>query len=115
MHELSIAENILQIVGDSLSASGGGRLKSVKLRIGELVGVIPDSLEFCFTAITRGTPMEDAKLEIERTRIVAHCADCGADSAVEGLMFSCPACGSVDMNVISGNELQVVEIEVDDE
>ena len=115
MHELSIAQNIVEIVGDSLSANGGGKLKSVKVRIGELAGVVPDSLEFCFTAITKGTTMEEAKLEIERTGIVGRCTDCGTDSAVEGLVFRCPLCGSVEMKLISGNELQVVEIEVDDE
>ncbi len=115
MHELSIAQNIVEIVGDSLSANGGGKLKSVKVRIGELAGVVPDSLEFCFTAITRGTTMEDARLEIERTGIVAHCPDCGADSGVVGLVFRCPTCGSVNVKVISGNELHVVEIEVDDD
>ena len=115
MHELSIAQNIVEIVGDCLTANGGGKLKSVKLRIGELVGVVPDSLDFCFTAITKGTPLEDAQLEIERTGITARCAECGMDSAVDGLLFRCAACGSVDLKVISGNELQVVEIEVEDE
>lgn len=114
MHELSIAENILEIVKDNLSSNGGGRLRSVKVRIGELAGVVPDSLDFCFTAITKGTEMDGAVLEIERTGIVAHCADCGKDSDVKGLVFKCPSCGSLSVKVITGNELQVVEIEVDD-
>lgn len=114
MHELSLAENILDIVRENLSSNGGGKLKSVKVRIGELAGVVPESLEFCFTAITKGTPMEDAKLEIERTGIAAHCADCGKDSTVEGLVFRCPACESANIKVIAGNELQVVGIEIYD-
>lgn len=115
MHELSIAESIVEIVGENLSSNGGGKLRSVKVRVGELAGVVPDSLEFCFTALTSGTPMEGAKLDIERTGIVAHCDDCGRDSDVEGLIFKCPICESVHIEIISGNELQVVEIEVEDE
>ncbi|MCL5268687.1 MAG: hydrogenase maturation nickel metallochaperone HypA [Bacteroidetes bacterium] len=113
MHELSIAENIIEIVKETLASSGGGKLRSVKVRLGELAGVVPDSLDFCFTAITKGTPMEEAKLEIERTAIIAHCTGCGKDSTVEGLIFKCPLCESVNVGVISGNELQVVEIEID--
>ncbi len=115
MHELSLAENILEIVRESVSSNGGGRLKSVKVRIGELAGVVPDSLDLCFTALTKGTELENAKLDIERCGIVAHCRDCGIDSVVEGMTFKCPACGSGNIKVISGNELQVMEIEVDDE
>lgn len=114
MHELSIAQNILDIVRENLSANGGGRLKSVKVKIGELAGVVPDSLDFCFGAITKGTEMEEARLEIEKTCIVARCNDCGRDFPVEGLMFSCPICKSTGITVIAGNELQVIEIEVED-
>lgn len=114
MHELSIAENILEIVRENFDANGGGKLRSVKVRIGELAGVIPDSLDFCFTAITKGTPLESAKLEIEKTGIVARCNDCEKESEVHGLVFKCPECKSSNISVVSGNELQVVEIEVDD-
>ncbi len=113
MHELSIAENILEIVNENLPASGGGRVKYVKVRIGDMAGVVPDSLDFCFTAITKGTQLEHAKLKIEKTGIAAHCNVCGRDSRVEGLVFRCPLCDSSDVRIISGNELQVVEIEVE--
>ena len=115
MHELSIAESIIEIVKENLSTNGGGEVRSVKVRIGELAGVILDSLDFCFTAITNGTPLEGARLEIERTNIITRCGDCGTDSEVKGLVFQCPMCESINIQVISGNELQVIEIEVDDE
>lgn len=114
VHELSIAENIVEIVAESLSCNGGGRLKRVKVRIGDLAGVVPESLDFCFTAITKGTDMEGAALDIERRHVVAHCENCGNDSPVEGLTFMCPSCKSTDIRVTSGNELQVVQIEVED-
>lgn len=114
MHELSIAQNILDIVRENISGSDAGRLKTIKLRIGELAGVVPDSLGFCFEAMTKGTDMERARLEIERTGIVAHCEKCGNNFSVEGLAFKCPLCESAGIKVISGNELQVVEIEVED-
>lgn len=112
MHELSIAENILEIVKENLSTTGS--VKKVKVRIGKLANVIPDSLDFCFSAIAKGTLFEDAKLEIESVNIVAHCENCGSDSEVESYLFQCKKCGNADMKIIAGNELQVVEIEIDD-
>jgi len=113
MHELSIAENIVEVVKENLAERR--QLRSVKVRIGELANVIPDSLEFCFSAITKGTPFENARLEIENVGIVVHCDNCGADSEVEAFVFRCGNCGSTDVDVVSGNDLRVVEIEVDDE
>lgn len=113
MHELSIAENIIEIMNENLTSPVS--VKSVKVRIGELASVIPDSLEFCFSAITKGTRFEGTKLEIENTRLVGHCENCGTDSAVEDFLFKCMTCGSNNLKIISGNELQVVEIEVGDD
>jgi hydrogenase nickel incorporation protein HypA/HybF len=112
MHELSIAENIVEIVSENLNSSDS--VRKIKLRIGEMATVIPDSLEFCFGAITKGTALENAELEIEQTKIVVRCEGCACDSEVENLQFRCKKCGSIDVAVVSGIELQVVEIELED-
>ncbi|MCL4539021.1 MAG: hydrogenase maturation nickel metallochaperone HypA [Bacteroidetes bacterium] len=113
MHELSIAENVFEIAGESLIINRGKKLRSVKIKVGELAGVVPESLQFCFTAIAKGTAMEDAKLKIEKMPIIVHCFDCGKDSTVGNFIFQCPGCENPNVEVISGNELQVVEIEID--
>ena len=110
MHELSIAENIVEIINEN--ASGHAAVQSVKVRIGKLANVVLDSLEFCFTAITKGTRFEDTKLEIENINILAHCRCCGVDSEIEGFLFQCKSCGSTDVKLLSGDELKVVEIEI---
>ncbi len=112
MHELSIAESILEIIKENAGVTDS--VKSVKVRIGELANVVPDSLEFCFSAITNGTVFEKAKLKIENVDIVVHCEVCGSDSKVEDILFKCKSCGSTDVKIISGTDLQVVEIEIDD-
>lgn len=114
MHELSIAENIIEIVRENLPSGNRRKLRSIKVRIGELAGIVPESLDFCFTAITKGTPIEDAKLNIEKVGIAARCTHCGNEFPIEGLVFRCPACESAGIRVTSGNELEVVEIEVED-
>jgi len=61
MHEMSIAQNILEIVESALSENPGSRLKKVVVKAGELVAVVPESLQFCYQAITAGTPLEGSE------------------------------------------------------
>lgn len=115
MHELSIAQGIVDIIGQYVPAAQAADVRLVKVRVGQMAGVVPDSLDFCFGAIVDGTPLGRARLHIEETPIRSQCSACGEDFAVEGAAFVCPSCGSGDVNVISGTELQVVEIELSDQ
>jgi hydrogenase nickel incorporation protein HypA/HybF len=114
MHELSIAQSILEIVRQNLPLDREVSVSVVRLRIGVMAGVIPDSLEFCFSAIAQGTPAEGAALEIEHVPLTARCAACGRESAIEPTRFICPLCGSNDLTVAGGREMQVREIEIAD-
>lgn len=112
MHELSIAQNILEIVLANLPAGEDHSVKSVKLKVGEQSGVVADSLEFCFTAITQGTPLEGAELDIVRVPFVLKCKKCDESFQSEAGIVLCPSCGGMDVEVLSGTELQVVELEL---
>ncbi|HUL44760.1 MAG TPA: hydrogenase maturation nickel metallochaperone HypA [Bacteroidota bacterium] len=114
MHELSIAQSILQIVQKHIPSGAGGRLRSVTVRIGEDAGVVPDSLEFSFEVLTRSTELEHARLHIEKVPLVISCKKCGDASTVEFPFFFCPRCNSRDVEIIAGDELQVVSIELAD-
>jgi hydrogenase nickel incorporation protein HypA/HybF len=113
MHELSIAQNILEIVRDALP-QGHGNVSSVKVRIGDMAGVVPDSLTFCFSALTAGTPLQGASLDIERVPLKARCRACGGDNVLGEFIFVCPSCGSNELQLLSGRELEVAAIEVED-
>jgi hydrogenase nickel incorporation protein HypA/HybF len=115
MHEMSVAQNILEIIGDTLASSGKTRVRSVQLRIGQMSGIVRDSLEFCFQVITEGTPVEGAILEIEEPPLTARCNACRQTSGLEYGMFICPSCGSNDVAILSGTELQVVSLTLDDD
>jgi hydrogenase nickel incorporation protein HypA/HybF len=115
MHELSIAQSILEIVEQHLPPGKNAGVRSVKLKIGDLAAVVPDSLEFCFSALTMGSPLEGAKLDIEHVPVLAECKDCGERSAVEDHTFACPSCRSGNLAIVTGRELQVTEIELFDE
>jgi len=114
MHELSIAQNIIDIVRQHLPSGGSQKVRTVKVRIGNMAGVVSDSLEFCFNVIITATPMEGATLVIERVPLVIRCNRCGKEHTLDDPAFRCPFCNSPDVQMVSGNELQVVEIEVPD-
>ena len=112
MHELSLAQSIVEIVRQHVAGPQESAVSSVKVRVGALSGVVPESLEFCFSAITHGTPLESARLEIERVPAAGACRTCGRAFDIEGVVFVCPACGGGDVRVASGQELQVVHLEL---
>jgi hydrogenase nickel incorporation protein HypA/HybF len=112
MHELGIAQNILQIVQQSVPKEQAADVRLIRIRVGRLSGVVPDSLDFCFGVIIGQTEMPQASLDIEKVPIVSKCKDCGHRFEIEDWGFSCPACKSVNLELISGRELEVVEIEL---
>ena len=113
MHEMSIAVNILDIVKLELAKNEAGELKSIKLKIGAMTAVEPESLSFCFDAITEGTDMAGAKLEIEEIPVRGRCRNCSAEFELDRYFSTpCPACGEASSELISGRELDIVSMEV---
>ena len=80
MHELAIAESIIGILKEqtssALGGSGGGKINSVKLKIGEMAGIVPSALEFSFQIASKGTLAEGAALYIENVPLTGKCDDC---------------------------------------
>lgn len=114
MHEMSVAQNIVEIVEQHLPDEPNVKVASVRIRIGELSGIVPDSLEFCFSAITTNTALDGARLSMEFVPIQIHCKSCHETTTLTTLIFMCTTCGNSDLEITGGNELQVVEIELED-
>ena len=92
--------------------AGGRRVISVTMEIGNLSGVVPDAVEFCFDACTRDTILDGARLIIELIPGRGRCR-CGAESPISSYFDPCPSCGSFGLTVIAGEELRVRELEVE--
>jgi hydrogenase nickel incorporation protein HypA/HybF len=114
MHELSIAQNILEIIRQYVPPDQYTSVKSVRVNVGNLAGVIPESLEFCFGAITTATQFHEARLAIARVPFTISCRACQRISSNNAGIVQCPVCGGSDTTVVSGTELNVSEIELDD-
>jgi len=115
MHELGIAQNILDIVRQSVSDDQVAAVRRIRIRVGPLSGVVADSLEFCFNALLNETEMKQAGLVMETVPTEALCIDCRQKFTVDGFAFHCPSCKSANLELISGRELEVVDIELADD
>jgi hydrogenase nickel incorporation protein HypA/HybF len=113
MHELSIAENIIEISEASARAQNSGKIRTIKLRLGAFTTIVSEALQFSFEIARQGTLAEDATLEIENVPMVVRCGACGrtAEPSRE-ICLICPECGA-SLEVISGDEMQIEYIEVD--
>lgn len=112
MHELSIAQSLVEAIRESAASYPAARVARVGLRVGELSGVQPDALRFSFGIIVRDTELERAALDIEQVAVQQHCERCAADFAVVEFTFRCPACGS-PTRPVSGDELQLAYLELE--
>jgi len=113
MHELGIAEAILRIA--QAHVPPGGRVASVHVKAGRLHAIVPESLVFYFEHLARGTPLQGARLEIEEVPVKVRCASCGEERCLDLPIFRCGACGSTDVELVSGEELFVDHICISEE
>jgi hydrogenase nickel incorporation protein HypA/HybF len=113
MHEMSLAQSILEILEEAARREHAGRVRSVWLELGALSAVDPEAMEFCFDAVTRGTVAEGARLNIEIIPGRALCLHCGESVPIARRDDACPLCGRYQMQVADGAQLRVRELEVE--
>src|SRR3954452_9615127 len=102
MHELALMESIVCCVEENVRPA---RVSRIRLQIGQLAGVMPDAMRFCFDVFSHGTLLEGAALEIDDIGGRARCRACGAELALISFLDLC-GCGSADLDVLAGQELR---------
>src|ERR1044071_1298367 len=114
MHELSIAMSIIEMASEESERRGGAQIHAVHLKLGHLSGVVKDALLFSYDVACEGTPLEGSRLVIEDVPVVVFCPVCSEEQTLASVQrFFCPACGAPTPQVISGKELQVVALELE--
>lgn len=114
VHELSIAQSLLDIVLEEARAHQVRKVRKVGVRVGSFTNVVPDSLTFCFDLIKEGTEAALAQLVLTPVPLAGQCQDCGAHLDMSEPVFSCPHCGSAKVTLTQGQELYIDYIETDD-
>ena len=114
MHELSIAQSIVESVLKEVNKKNYSNVTTIALRIGALTDIVPDALEFGFDIIKAETILASTKLEIEIIPVRGKCNNCKKDFEVKEFIFVCPECSSFDIKTEKGTELDIAYIEIDD-
>ena len=112
MHEMSLAEGVLQLIEDAARRDRFNKVSAVWLEIGQLSGVEPEALAFCFDAVTRDTVADGARLEITTLPGKGWCEACARTVSMSEVFGECPQCGGYPLQVTAGTEMRVKELEV---
>ena len=114
MHEMAVTQSILDIVLKEAEKAGAGKVISVKLVIGELAGLVDDSIQFYFDFLTKDTAAEGACLNFQRIPAKMRCRACAEEFHSAPDEWVCPKCDQWQAEVVSGKEFYIDSIEVDD-
>ncbi len=111
MHEISLIENIIEIIMAEMPKHSVTKVETITLRIGEMRHIVSDTLVFGFDVLSKDTPLEGAKLIIESVPMRGRCKTCGQDFIIEDWFSNCSKCDGTNTEIISGKELEIVAFE----
>jgi hydrogenase nickel incorporation protein HypA/HybF len=115
MHELTLADALLQQIERLARENGAPRVLRAELRVGPLAGVDADALRAAFVVIAEGTVAGGCALEIVAPRAQVHCAACGCRTDLAAPWAACARCGSSDVTLEGGRDLLLCGIEIPDQ
>jgi hydrogenase nickel incorporation protein HypA/HybF len=114
MHEMAVAESILQIIQAKLDKlDRQAKVIKINLKIGKLTCVEPEALRFSFQAVSRETRLQESVLCIDSVPVKARCKDCEKEFRLDELDFACPFCSSLRIEILAGRELQIESFEIE--
>ena len=114
MHELSIADAILDAVRNEAEKHPGSRVTKVGVRVGAISGVVPDALSFGFECLVQGSDLEPLALAIESVPRLQRCPSCDYTFEPPEDNLACPRCGRTDTLLAGGEELDVAYLELEE-
>ena len=94
------------------SEHGAAGIASVQLQVGTLSGVDPYALELAFTVAVEGTRYAHTQWNIESIQANVDCRSCGKTTTPDGPFPICMNCDSTDIDIVTGRELMIDTIEV---
>jgi len=113
MHELSITEDVLRIATQHAKQAQATRVTRINLVVGDLSSIVDDSVQFYFDFLSRGTIAEGARLHFCRIAPRLRCRLCATEFPMRDMDWTCPGCGAVGGDVVSGREFFLESIEVE--
>jgi len=113
MHETSIAKNLLKIVLNKAEECNAKKITKITVQLGEFSGINKDSLKFAFRNITQETIANNSAINIHQLPLLGKCRQCKKEFSINKEEFKCPKCGSVKIDIISGEDIYIDNIEIE--
>jgi hydrogenase nickel incorporation protein HypA/HybF len=110
MHELSLLENVREILENHALRQNFSRVTKVTLEIGKLSSVEPDALRFGFDVAMKDSLAENAELIIEELNGLGLCQQCQQQIEMDTLHDPCVHCGSPFVKVTQGAEMKIKDL-----
>lgn len=115
MHELSTVVRIVNSALEIAEANHAKSIKSIKVAIGEMTGILPEYVRKYYSEAVKGTILENAKIEIEMVPILSECSNCSTKFHPDkNNDYLCPNCKSDRCKIISGKSTEIVSVEIED-
>ncbi|MEO8111569.1 MAG: hydrogenase maturation nickel metallochaperone HypA [Ginsengibacter sp.] len=110
MHEVSIAQSIIDTMEAELAEDEYKFVREVHVKIGVLSSVEHKLLEHVFQFVIEGSPFSNCNLHTELVEVLVECEQCNKNFNVENYLFVCPDCNKPSSKIIEGNELTIYKI-----
>lgn len=114
MHEANFTKQIVNVVLEELTKHPEARPQSVKVTVGEMLHLVPESVQMHFDLLTKDTDLAKVLLQLGEIPVTVKCHQCGREGGVEDHhLMICSHCQSLDVELMSGNEIRVESIELE--
>ncbi|MFH1878007.1 MAG: hydrogenase maturation nickel metallochaperone HypA [Candidatus Omnitrophota bacterium] len=113
MHELQLVKNIISII-ESETADIKGDITAIYLEIGKLRYIVPELLSSAFRYLPKEKKLERARIEVAEIPVKVRCLECGSETVVDGVFYSCGKCRGDKTEIVSGKEFLVKGVEWED-
>ena len=113
MHEYSIVQSLLDSCDENAKANNATKVLKVVIKIGVMSGVEPSLLQTAFDTFKEKTICEEAEFVINMQKVVVRCHACNSESILEKLEYHCPKCESVELDIIDGEDMFLMSLEME--
>ncbi|WP_345972656.1 hydrogenase maturation nickel metallochaperone HypA [Sulfurimonas diazotrophicus] len=113
MHEYSVVQALLEQVEKHAAEHEAERVTKVIVKIGVMSGVEPHLLEIAFNTFKERTVCDGADFVMDIQPVTLTCRQCGSRSELEKVWYRCPACESLEVDVVDGEEMYLMSLEME--
>lgn len=113
MHELSVTKGVLKLCIEEGEKYKVNKINKIKIKVGELTGLVPNCIAYYFNIVSKGTIAEEAEIIVEKVPVTINCEQCGFEGELGKNKYYCPSCNGIKYKIIKGREFYLDTMEVD--